>query len=75
MTIFLVLSFLALVIYGLERNHRRQAVPSTDLAGSSHIADRDNERAYAELHAAADHARPAHHGRPWFGAGLRARTL
>ncbi|WP_433263895.1 hypothetical protein ACQPZF_33525 [Actinosynnema sp. CS-041913] len=52
---FLVLAVLALVVYGLERNHRRQARFGSRLAGSYDVDDRDTVRVAGELHAAAVH--------------------
>lgn len=54
--LLIVLSVLALVVYGLERNHHRQSRPGSRLAGSHDVDDRDLARAETELHAAADHA-------------------
>lgn len=55
---------LALVIYGLERNHARQGRPS-GLAGSTNVIDRDADRVRAEVLAALAHRqRPADHRRP-----------
>jgi hypothetical protein len=44
----------ALVVAGLELNHRRQPPPVPRTAGSSDIHDRDRERVIAELRAAAE---------------------
>ena len=44
--IFLII--IGLVVYGLERNHRRRGL-SGRLAGSSDVQDRDAERVLAEL--------------------------
>lgn len=49
--VFLVL-VIALIGYGLERNHARQTQPRSRLAGSTDIVDRDNERIRDELRAA-----------------------
>ena len=46
--IFIVL-VLALIGYGLERNHARQRQPRSRLAGSTDVVDRDTERVIAEL--------------------------
>ncbi|GAA0230976.1 hypothetical protein GCM10010492_31970 [Saccharothrix mutabilis subsp. mutabilis] len=54
--LLIVLSVLALVVYGLERNHHRQARYGARLAGSHDVDDRDLARVETELHAAADHA-------------------
>ena len=45
--IFLLI-IIGLVVYGLERNHRRGGL-SGRLAGSSDVQDRDAERVLAEL--------------------------
>ncbi|MGH3736131.1 MAG: hypothetical protein ACRDT6_11010 [Micromonosporaceae bacterium] len=73
MTILLVLSLLVLTIYGIERNHRRDAGrrgglagSRGGLAGSSNVEDRDTARTYAELHALTDR-RPVHHARRALG--------
>jgi hypothetical protein len=54
-TALFVLVVLALVGYGLERNHARQSAPHSRLAGSTDIQDRDLERVDADLRAAAAH--------------------
>jgi hypothetical protein len=41
--------FVALVIYGLERNARRQAGPRPQLSGSPNAPDRDLQRVRDEL--------------------------
>jgi hypothetical protein len=41
--------FVALVIYGLERNARRQAGPRSPLSGSPNAPDRDLQRVRDEL--------------------------
>jgi hypothetical protein len=49
-----VIVFALLVIaigYGLERNHARQASPSSRLAGSTDAVDRDTQRVLDELRA------------------------
>lgn len=75
MTTFLVLSFVALLIYGLERNHRRQTF-RTRLAGSSHVEDRDAARVRADTAASAIRRRLTRHTRRWPAAArLRTRTL
>jgi hypothetical protein len=43
-----------LLIWGLERNHRRQPYPRPPLAGSTDVRDRDAERIHTELRCAAD---------------------
>ncbi|MFI9817523.1 hypothetical protein [Saccharothrix variisporea] len=59
--LLIVLTVLALVVYGLERNHHRGRNYGSHLAGSYDVEDRDLIRVETELHAAADHqpARPA----------------
>jgi hypothetical protein len=52
-TALFVLIVLALVGYGLERNHSRQSAPHSRLAGSTDIQDRDLERVDADLRVAA----------------------
>ncbi|MEJ2858367.1 MULTISPECIES: hypothetical protein [unclassified Saccharothrix] len=52
--LLIALTVLALVVYGLERNHRRNTRGSR-LAGSYDVDDRDVARVASELHAAADH--------------------
>ncbi|MGW2548264.1 hypothetical protein ACWC5I_47270 [Kitasatospora sp. NPDC001574] len=46
--------WIALVVWGLERNHRRQADLYPSQNGTAGIRDRDAERVRAELRAAAD---------------------
>ena len=53
--LLIALTVLALVVYGLERNHHRQSRPGSRLAGSYDVDDRDLARVETELHAAADH--------------------
>ena len=40
---------IGLLIYGLERNRIRQSRPTTPLAGSTNVQDRDTERVTREL--------------------------
>ena len=47
-TLIVLLIIIGLVVYGLERNHRRGGL-SDRLAGSSDVQDRDAERVLAEL--------------------------
>jgi hypothetical protein len=47
-TLIVLLIIIGLVVYGLERNHRRGGL-SGRLAGSSDVQDRDAERVLAEL--------------------------
>ncbi|MEV8440897.1 hypothetical protein AB0425_26265 [Actinosynnema sp. NPDC051121] len=65
-SILFALAVLALVAYGLERNHRRQLHLGSRLVGSSDVEDRDLARAAADLRAAAVHSTPARttHRRP-----------
>lgn len=51
-----VLVLLALVAYGLERNHRREPYPRSRMMGGAPVEDRDVERIRAELRAVADRA-------------------
>lgn len=53
--LLIALTVLALVVYGLERNHHRQSRYGSRLAGSYDVDDRDLARVETELHAAADH--------------------
>ena len=48
----IVLAVLALVGYGLERNHSKQSGPRARLAGSYDVLDRDLERVSADLRVA-----------------------
>lgn len=47
--IVLTILFIALVVYGLERNARRQPDPRPPLSGSPNAPDRDLERVRDEL--------------------------
>ena len=47
-TLIVLLIIIGLVVYGLERNHRRGGLAGR-LAGSSEVQDRDAERVLAEL--------------------------
>ncbi|MBB5955630.1 hypothetical protein FHS29_002211 [Saccharothrix tamanrassetensis] len=59
MTALLVaLAVVALVVYGLERNHHRQNRFGSRLAGSYDVDDRDAARVAGELHATAAHTAP-----------------
>lgn len=67
--ILFALAVVALVVYGLERNHRRQLHLGSRLAGSMTAEDRDLPRVVADLHAAAAHTTttrtaPRHQARP-----------
>jgi len=48
-SLLVFLAILALVAYGLERNHRRQRPPRMN--GSVNVEDRDVPRAHDEVHA------------------------
>ncbi|MEU4762860.1 hypothetical protein AB0H12_06375 [Actinosynnema sp. NPDC023794] len=64
--ILFALAVVALVVYGLERNHRRRLGFGSRLAGSTDTEDRDLPRVAADLHAIAAHPtanRPAAHRR------------
>ncbi|MFD7656434.1 hypothetical protein ACFV4N_20895 [Actinosynnema sp. NPDC059797] len=66
-SILIALAVVALVVYGLERNHRGQPSLGSRLAGSNDVEDRDVPRVRGELHAARPHAaeaRPERHGAP-----------
>jgi hypothetical protein len=43
--------FLGLIVWGLERNQRRQQLTPPPLAGSSPVVDRDTERLLDDLRA------------------------
>ncbi|TQM83466.1 hypothetical protein FHX81_5891 [Saccharothrix saharensis] len=63
--IILALAVVALTVYGVERNHRRQPGPGSRLAGSTNTEDRDLSRVTADVRASAAHApaaRAAHRG-------------
>ncbi|GGP48305.1 hypothetical protein [Saccharothrix coeruleofusca] len=62
--IFLALAVVALVVYGLERNHSRNTRPGTRLAGSCDVEDRDLPRVRAELHPVAERPGARRDGRP-----------
>jgi hypothetical protein len=47
--LLLFLTVLALLVYGLERNHARRPYPRSRLAGSSDVDDRDAARINADL--------------------------
>ncbi|MEU4442080.1 hypothetical protein AB0K14_15560 [Actinosynnema sp. NPDC050801] len=53
--ILFALTVLALVVYGLERNHQRRTRLGTGLAGSTDVEDRDVRRVAADLRAASVH--------------------
>ena len=55
----IVLAVLALVGYGLERNHSKQSEPRARLAGSYDVLDRDLERVLADLRVAPSAERAA----------------
>ncbi|MED7952169.1 hypothetical protein ACFVYP_31215 [Kitasatospora sp. NPDC058201] len=48
--------WIVLVVWALERNHRRLAGPPPSRNGTAGVRDRDAERVRAELRAAADRA-------------------
>jgi hypothetical protein len=64
--ILFALAVVALVVYGLERNHRRQPHLGSRLAGSTDAEDRDLPRVVADLRATATRttANRATHRRP-----------
>lgn len=49
--IVFALLVIAIIGYGLERNHARQASPASRLAGSTDAVDRDTQRVLDELRA------------------------
>jgi hypothetical protein len=51
MEALLLIALVALVAYGLERNHSRQRQPLSGMAGSTDAQDRDTERVRADLQA------------------------
>ncbi|MCE6993681.1 hypothetical protein LZG04_02495 [Saccharothrix sp. S26] len=54
-SILFALAVTALVVYGLERNHRRQPRLGSRMAGSTDVEDRDVTRLAGDLRAAAAH--------------------
>jgi hypothetical protein len=52
MEVLVLITLVALVVYGLERNHSRQSRSQSGMAGSTDAQDRDAERVQADLHAA-----------------------
>ena len=53
---FILVALMALLVYGLDRNHHRQTEPRKRLAGASDVEDRDFARVTEELRVAkADH--------------------
>ncbi len=50
-TTALIILIIAAVVWGLERNERRQSGPRPWLTGSSDTQDRDLERAWSEYSA------------------------
>jgi hypothetical protein len=64
----LLVIVLALLVYGLERNHRRQprngAGGDSGLIGSTDVVDRDVERLAADLRVLASATRPRPVSRP-----------
>ncbi|XVS63137.1 hypothetical protein ACQPYE_33500 [Actinosynnema sp. CA-299493] len=59
--ILFALAVVALVVYGLERNHQRQLHLGSRLAGSTDTEDRDLPRVAADLRAITTHP-TAHRG-------------
>jgi hypothetical protein len=67
-----LLVILALVVYGIERNHAREKYPHPSLDGSGAVTDRDVQRTRADLDALGaepadrtEHAEvPAHRAAP-----------
>ncbi|MFD0203896.1 MULTISPECIES: hypothetical protein [Saccharothrix] len=57
-SILIALAVVALVVYGLERNHQRQLHLGSRLAGSAQAGDRDAPRVLADLRATAAHSTP-----------------
>ncbi|MFJ6672465.1 hypothetical protein ACIQMJ_15265 [Actinosynnema sp. NPDC091369] len=57
--ILIALAVVSLVVYGLERNHRRQPHLGSRLAGSADVEDRDLVRVAADVRVAATHPTPA----------------
>ena len=57
--ILFALAVVALVVYGLERNHRRQPHLGSRLAGSADVDDRDLARVAADVRGTAAHSTPA----------------
>ncbi len=51
-TAIVFIAIAAFLVYGLDRNHRKQ--PHTRLAGITDVVDRDAARTLAELRAATD---------------------
>jgi hypothetical protein len=47
--LLITMVFLALIVWGLERNQRRQQPTPSPLAGSSPVVDRDTERLLGDL--------------------------
>jgi hypothetical protein len=63
-TLALTLIILGLVVYAIERNHRREVRVAGGLAGSGHVEDRDAERVLTDLRAASSAGGDQHaHGR------------
>ncbi|PSL58120.1 hypothetical protein B0I31_101336 [Saccharothrix carnea] len=57
-SILIALAVVALVVYGLERNHQRQLHLGSRLAGSADTEDRDVPRVLTDLRATAAHSAP-----------------
>ncbi|MEY9894514.1 hypothetical protein ABIA35_008255 [Catenulispora sp. MAP12-49] len=48
---FIIIGIIAPIVYGLERNERRQAGPRPQLSGSGATQDRDLERTWHDISA------------------------
>jgi hypothetical protein len=48
---FIIIGIIAPIVYGLERNERRQAGPRPHLSGSAGTQDRDLERTWHDISA------------------------
>jgi hypothetical protein len=48
---FIIIGIIAPIVYGLERNERRQAGPHAHLSGSAGTQDRDLERTWHDISA------------------------
>ncbi|ROP40785.1 hypothetical protein [Saccharothrix texasensis] len=60
--ILFALAVVALVVYGLERNHRRQPHLGSRLAGGTDTEDRDLPRVTADLRAVTARSTARHRG-------------
>ncbi|MBM7771780.1 hypothetical protein JOD54_001984 [Actinokineospora baliensis] len=68
---FVLVTLLALLVLGLDRNHVRTTVPGSRLAGSTDVVDRDLARVTAEL--AVTEAGPAERRAPSARTAARVR--